>query len=638
MISDEESPLRKAEREIYTVDGIAPKRRSLLREKKVDVSEDWNQPSDHPTQELMTHNKNKTTSFFKNLFGVSLVMLCIAVFILGLSFITGNNNISSKKVAIDIATKSFVDGGEDLLVNVSVVNRNKLPLELATVILEYPEGGEQDSGASARIIRDIGTIGVGDTHQESFTIQLYGQEGSEKDITTTVQFRVPGSNAVYDTQESVRVVVRSSPVLFTLQAPEQVVPNQEVLLVFNFSSNASSILSNSAIILQYPPGFTMTRSVPDATTDNRIWYIGDIAPGTNRTITVYGTFAGSVNDAKTIRASLGAQNPKNEKLLDTTYNSVVQVITLTSAFLDARIKVSGSDASATDMIAVPANNNVSIDIPWENVTGTQITNAEIRVRLSGSAYDPANVQVPSGFFDTLNNQIIWTKQQQPGLATINPGTKGSVGFSINPKTIGLGSVSNPQIIISVDISGFQAGGSKLSTEGVDTKKIVINSDLNLLVKTVHYGGQLQNSGPMPPKVNTETTYTLDWQVTNMRNKVSNVKVSTILPLYINYKNAVLPQNEAQNVSYNTVTRELIWNVGDVPAGVGGTSPARSVGIKVGITPTLAQIGSPVPLSNAITISGKDTFTGSTITVTRQATTTQVFNDISTVGADGKIVP
>lgn len=629
MINDENSRLRKLEHQLYATDMIAPPKRSILHDDDHEVPDDWVDPSMEPVR--FKKPGLDATSFFKNLFRAALVFLVVACIVLGISMLSGNNTISTKNVDITLTTKSFADGGESLPVQVSVVNRNRVPLELATLVLEYPEGSAEDSGALARITRDAGTIGAGETHQEAFTVQLYGQEGSQKQLTAHLEFRVPGSNAVYDKDEIAAVTVRTSPVRLTLTATDKAIPNQEVPFKFTIIGNGTATLGDTTLIVQYPDGFTFTRSDVQPTSGNNIWYLGDLPPGVNRTITAYGTIAGGSNDLKTIRASIGVQSKKNEKLLDTTYNSVAQTITMTSSFLKTNLSLNDK---TTSTVAVTGSEDIQVILPWQNVTGAELTNVEIRVRLGGSAYDPSKVKSSTAFFDSANNQLVWTKQESSVLASVAPGQEGTFSFAIAPRAT---NVTNPTITFTVDIAGIQSGGVALTATGVDTKKAVVSSDLNLLAKTLHYGGQIQNSGPMPPAANKETTYTVDLQVTNVRNKVSGVKVATILPVNVVWKNMVLPQSEAANVSYNSVTREVVWNVGDVPAGTGTTTSPRSVAIKVGITPSLNQVGLRPDMTGEFRITGKDMFTNTDILFTKKAVTTLLLNDISTTGADGKVV-
>lgn len=631
MISDDKSFLRKAERDLYTVDGITPKQRSFLHEKKTDTPDDW------IDQELVSIPSTpmaspRTPSLFKKIFFGSLGLLFVAVVIFGVSYLSGGNAISTKNVDVAITAKTFVDGGEDLPVNITVVNRNRLPLELTTLVLEYPEGNGTNPDAVIRATRDIGTIGIGDTHNESFKIKLYGEENSEKKITGYLEFRVPGSNAVYSKDEIVAVTIRTSPVRLTFDAPANAIPNQEIPLKFTLVGNGTEVLPNTAFILEYPAGFTFTRANPQPTTATHVWYLGDVPPGANRTITVYGTFSGSINEAKTIRASIGSQNIKNETLLDRVYNTITQVIPLSNAFLDARFVIKGSDAPT---IPITASDTVDVSIPWRNTLSGKLTNAQVEVILGGSAYDPARVRPISGYFDSVNNKIVWTRQHVQEFASLDPGASGTITFQIQPRIFTAGQIaSSPVITLGLNISGFDNAGIKQSAIGIDKKTLAIGSDMNFTARTTHTSGLLQNIGPMPPQANKETTYTLEWQLTNSRNRVTDVRVVTVLPNYVSWKSVVAPTTEQAKVSFNEVTRELVWNVGEVPAGTGTSLPPKTLSLKVGITPSIAQKGTVPQLTNDITVTGTDTFANKALEIIRRPLDTQLSNDGFGPGSDG----
>lgn len=634
MIEDNRSRLYKMSQELYTTDIKNSDKRSRLHQEKVVYEDDW-KAKQVDTSFTPMIVKKPSTSFFKKLFFGSLVCLVIALIVFAVSFLGGGNTISEKNVDIVITTKSYVDGGEQLPVEVTLTNKNKLPIELATLVLEYPEGNQEAanaSGALARITREIGNIPAGATHQESFSIQLYGAENSERTIHARIDFRVQGSNAIYNKEQPTAVTIRTSPVTITLTAPEQVVPNQEIPLKFSIVGNGTATLPNTAMILEYPSGFTFNRAEPAPSYGGTVWYLGDLPPGTNRTITVYGSLVGSVTDLKTIRASIGRQSDRNEQQLDTTYNTLAQVIPLTNAFLDAKIEVANQTGSA---VAIASNQQVRVRVTYRNTLSVPITNAELTIGLSGAAYDQGLVEPAAGFFDSLNNKIRWTIQQDPKLASIGPGESGSVNFSIRPRQLTGSSVSaNPTINVVLDVMGYQSGGAKLTAVAVDTKTFTINSDLNVLAHSIHYTGAIQNSGPMPPAPNKETTYTLEFRITNTRNRIAGAKLITKLPTYVSWKEVILPQVETQNVSYNQVTRELVWDIGDVQGG--STSASRTLSVKVGITPSTNQVGTAPLLTDSLTLTGRDTFTNQDLTITKLPLSTQVLNDGNGPGTYGQV--
>ena len=631
MTDDDTSRLRRIERELYTTDIQPPAKRGFLHDKKVDAPKDWGE-LEKKIETAKFAGSTSPGSLFKKIFLGSLAVFVLSLGFLGVSFLVGDNSISATNVDVVVTAKTFVDGGENLPVDVTVVNKNKLPLELATLVLEYPDGGSENAGTTARISRDIGSLGVGESRDETFAVQLYGPENSQKQITAHLEFRVSGSNAVYDKDEAANITIRTSPVQLTLDAPDKAIPNQEIPLKFTITGNGAATLPDTALVLQYPDGFTFTRAEPMPSYESNVFYLGDVPPGANRTITVYGTLSGSSQDIKTIRGAVGLQNKKSEQLLDTTYNSIAQVIPLTNAFLDAQITTIGRPG---DTVPVAAGSEVKVSIPWRSTLAARLSNAEIHVHLSGSAFDPASVQPSGGFYDATNNEITWTRQQDPTLGDIDPGGSGSVDFSFVPKqTNGTVSIVNPAVNVSVDVQGIPAGGVRLAATGVAKKTFVVMSDLSLISKTIHYSGSIANTGPMPPTPGKETTYAVQWQITNSRNRVTGVSVSTILPINVKWKNVIVPATETANIVYNDVTRTLVWNVGEVPAGTGSTLPARTLSIKLGVTPSTTQRGGTIDLTNDLRLVGHDEFTKADISTTKHGSTTRVLNDTSTVGTDG----
>lgn len=632
-ISDEHSRLRKMNSDLYMTDIQPPNKRAILHGDRTQAPNDWTTSQKKEPSMTLSRDTKQTPKIFKRMFLGSFAFLLVAGLIFGSSFLLGGNSISSNNVSLSITTKSFVDGGEDLPVEVSIINKNKLPLELATLILEYPTGGDENLNAVSRISRSIGSLAVGDTRVESFNLKLYGIQNSQKTITARLEFHVQGSNAIYDRNEPATVTIRTSPANLALTLPDKITPNQELPIVFTVTGNGTATLATTAMIVQYPDGFTFTKAEPSPSFGNNIWYLGDLPPGANRVITVKGAFSGGSSDLKTIRASIGMQNAKNEQVLDTTYNTLAQVVPLSGIFLDTRLVVSDDTESKT--VAINSGQRVSVKVFWKNTLTVPISNAQISVNLSGSAYDPTKTEPASGFFDDSNNKIIWTKDQNQEFASISPGASGSVSFSLITKDIS-STVVNPKIIASVDVLGYQSGGVKLSATAVDTKTLVVNSDINLLTTTLHYGGSISNSGAMPPVVGKETTYSLQFQVVNLRNRASNVVIATSLPLYVSWKAILVPQSEAANVTYNQVTRQLLWNVGEVPAGTGGNLPAKQITLKVGITPISSQIGSSPELTGSVTLTGHDEYTGQDLTVTKRPFITRLLNDGDGPGILGQI--
>jgi hypothetical protein len=214
-----------------------------------------------------------------------------------------------------------------------------------------------------------------------------------------------------------------------------------------------------------------------------------------------------------------------------------------------------------------------------------------------------------------------------------------VSFSVSPLSlysVAGGITSNPVVNIDVDISGKQA------TQGFDvnelknsTSAIVrIISDVGLTTKALYYSGPFTNSGPIPPKVEQKTTYTVTWTLSNTANNISGVKVNSTLPPWVDFVGSILPASEA--LTYNSSTKEIVWDADRIPRGTGITGATRSVSFQVSISPSLSQVGTSPILINDAVLTGHDDFANVDVKVKKTSLNTRLYSDPS-FHYDGSVV-
>jgi len=112
---------------------------------------------------------------------------------------------------------------------------------------------------------------------------------------------------------------------------------------------------------------------------------------------------------------------------------------------------------------------------------------------------------------------------------------------------------------------------------------------------------------LPPTVGEKTTYTVFWQVENSWNDVNNVKVKTQLPDNVFITGSFFP--EEAKFTYDSVSREIVWNVGDVEAFSGGDGEPITLAFQIEFIPDSSQIGKKPLLISETDILGEDSFTG-----------------------------
>ena len=105
-------------------------------------------------------------------------------------------------------------------------------------------------------------------------------------------------------------------------------------------------------------------------------------------------------------------------------------------------------------------------------------------------------------------------------------------------------------------------------------------------------------------------------------------MSASLPQGVEWKGQVSPPSE--KITYNPDNRKVQWNIGSVFSGTGFTYSPREVFFKVGITPSLNQVGTVPTLMSITNLSYFDAYVETDMKESVSAVTTQ-YSDGFTFG-------
>jgi hypothetical protein len=316
--------------------------------------------------------------------------------------------------------------------------------------------------------------------------------------------------------------------------------------------------------------------------------------------------------------------------MQTALVSVSHSILLRRPFLALSLLIDGN--SGNEYITEKGK-TLRVGVSWENNLPSRATDAQIIVSLNGALYDPASVVPEVGYYRADQGTIVWDSSSDGMLSSIEPGARGQKSFSVNVRgpSTGVYALKNPSFNISATISARGPAGAGESGGAVQTKTttaVKLLADLSLSSRLLRYGGNFSNSGPVPPKVGNQTSYTVIWSLSNAFNDLANARVSATLPSYMTFLKNISPSNE--NVSYDAVSGSLVWEVGDVKSGVGIGGAPREVEFQVAIVPPDNLSGTTPIVVGEASAQGDDKFTGrQVISATRPPLTTR-FGDASFV--------
>ncbi len=568
------------------------------------------------------------TSVFKKIFVGSIAFFVLALGYVSFQFFFGGNTVSNENITISIFGNTFTDGGEDLPLQIQIVNKNNTDLDLVDLVVEYPKSSVGDlTEGTERLRESIGTIPAGAIHNENVNVILYGEQGSIRPVRVAIEYRVEGSNAIFVKEKMYEVTINTTPINLSLDAPTEVTPNQDVTLALKTSLNSTRSLDNVLIKLDYPVGFQFVSAEPKPTLGNNVWDLDELKPGEEHDIYIQGRMLDVFDgEEKTFHISSGTQSTSDKSMLDVVYNTLTHTISIKKPFIQAQLYINGAYAKE---YAAGAKTPIQGQIRWKNNLDSVVNDMVIRAKITGSALDRKEINEQQGFYSSSEDVIIWDKNTDDRFAEVNPGENGTLGFSLASLPLYSttnGIVSDPTITIEISVSGKQASQGNILKEvkSGETKTIRMISDVGLVSKALYYVGPFKNTGPIPPKAEQETTYTVVWSVSNSSNSLSKVEVHATLPQLVRFVGTTLPEDGS--LKYNASTKEISWNVGNVPKGTGLSSSTREMAFQIAFTPSLSQAGTAPTLMNEATLTGHDNFANVNVKVSKALLTIRLFND------------
>lgn len=603
-------------------------REGVLHQISHKAPEDWQ--SDIKINNDNKKMKKQSTSVFKYFFIAMVIFFIGAIGFAIYMFSNGGVSVSNDNIDIIVLGNAFAKGGEELPIQIEIVNRNKANLELANLIVEYPKGASDIQTDVVRLPYDsIGTISPGQSITRNIKVVLFGTEKLTRNIKISLEYHPEGSNAIFSKNTEYPVTISMAPISLNIGAPASISSDQP--FSFNITTTLNTALPEGNTILQmtYPSNFVFDSAIPAPSIGNSVWDLSKLSVNNNIPITIKGRLVGQDGDEQIFHVYAGATNQNNQSIVSVVYNSLLQSILISKPFLEARILVNNQDLPS---YTASGGQNINSGISWANNLPNRITDAQIIASVSGNALDKSFIPVSGGFYDSANNQIIWDKNSIPELGSIEPGARGSISFSF--KSLSLVGISNvikePQIVLDVSIKGRQPSeGSTFGDVNNFNKKIIkILTDFQIAASATYY------SGVMPPKAENETKYIINWTLSNSANNITSASARSILPIYVNW--AGIAPGSTENIIYNEITREVTWNIGTVKANT-GFGLNREASFIVSLKPSLSQVGSVPQLMKDVYLSGTDSFTSTLIKSTRGPITTSITNDPSYQYGDERVI-
>jgi hypothetical protein len=576
----------------------------------------------------------------------SIALFAVASVAFGAYFFVGPGFLSASPKNVDITVQGplSVSSGEPVRLQVTVRNRNSVALELANLVVHYPDGTRSAADFLTTLTESthpLGSIDQGGERQGTVVAVFIGNQGDEGHVDVELEYRTADSNAIFVAKSGYDFTFTTSPVSVTLEGNTEVISGQPITLTATIRSAGVSQLRDVVVDAHYPFGFTESEVSPKRKGD--LWELGDLNPGDTRTIVIQGAIVGQERDDRVFTVRAGTRTDTTHKAIDTTLAESNLHTTLSKPFLALTTSV---NQTAVESASIQPGTSVNVVIGYRNTLATPITNAVIVAKVSGSGIASSTVfRATDGFYRSADKTILFDKTTTRGeLATIAPGGKGTVSFSFTaPTQTALDGVTNPTFDFSVNAAGKRTNESGVpeTLQSAITESVKYATAVKLFAATYYALNPFGSTGPKPPQVGKETTYAIVFSVTNTTNSLKNAVVKAQLPPYVRWTGVFSPAQE--HVSFSTTDGTLQWDLGEVLGDTGENQahPPRQIAIAIAVTPSQSQVGQAPDLVYNPSLSAVDVFTDTPVTATTRNPSTDLVNEYGEAGgatvADGKVI-
>ncbi len=563
-------------------------------------------------------------------FGVIIAIIAAAA----VWYVVKKGSFTETGASVFITGPNQVRSGKLLTYEINYKNDNRVDINNAVLRIYYPEDFKPEDNSKfseegPNILKvDLGTVKSRDTGKIILNGKVFSPKGVLMYLRTNLRYQPAKFSSQFETGSQLGINVIPTPMRLEIQAPQNVSSGDEVNYLVTYRNDGDEAFNDLKIKIDYPEQFTFSDSSPKVSEGDNIWYIGELAPGREGKIFVSGKLLGEHDQIKTVKVYVGAIN-KDEFV---SYNEESTNTKIVGSPLAITQTVNG----LTDLNA-NVGDRLEFEINYKNNGNIGLKDVIITEKLNSSVLDYSTLNLKGGSFNTDTKTITWKASDIKDLKNLESGQDGTIIFSVKIKDIiPIANANDKNFVISSvakidspDVPTLVPMNKIISGNKMDIK---LNSKLVLDVKGYYTDLSIPNSGPIPPKVGEETTYTMHWSMINISNDIADAKVKATLPTNTTMTGVIFP--DGARIDYNERNNSIIWDIGNVMAGSGILSIPQEASFQIKIKPSPDQVNREVKLLGESKITARDLFTGENLEKTAGDKSTNLIEDKTIVGADG----
>jgi len=582
----------------------------------------------------MTENRKKMLKTI----GIAVGAIAAIALILVVVYQVRKSLFNESRVVVSVNGPTEAKSGQLLTYEINYNNNNRASLEGATLRINYPEGFKPEDNSAYKAesptvsVVDIGEIRGNENRKIIFSGKAYSPKGTLMYIKADLLYTPSNSSSQFDSKGQLGVNVTSTPMTLEIMAPQGMASGDALDYQVSYKNVGAEDFENIRIKVDFPDGFIFSKAEPAVSESANIWYIGHLSAGAEGKIVISGKLQGDRDQIKNVTAYIGTIDQGQF----VSYNEEGTSTKIMASPLSISQIVNGSTNFSAN-----AGDALGFEIHYRNDGDLGLRNVNIKESFDSLVLDYSTLEMDGGAYDTDNRTIEWKASDHPELASLAPGQGGVIRFSIRVKNVipiendntknfvisSVVKIDSPDISTPLEMNKIIAG---------NRMDIKLKSKLIMDVKGYYNDPLISNSGPIPPTVGQETSYTIHLKAGNVSNDITDAKIDVVLPTGVVMTNVTYPADA--KIVYNERTNSLTWTIGTMQVGEGILSslPLREVAFQIKIKPSLDQAGEKVDLIKSASFSAKDSFTGDNLVAQSGSKTTLLTEDLSIPATGWKV--
>lgn len=537
----------------------------------------------------------------------------------------GTKQVNASHIKMDITAPAHFTAGGVLTYTVSVQNTSNVNWTVADVLFTPPGGFVfQDSTpvgqvSQQNIAASLGALASGETKTFSVSGRLIGEEGE----TALARVEVSISPINFQKEniiasQTATTIIGALPLDISVEAAKSAAVGERIATIIHVRNLSDISIEGAALKLSPPPGMQLAVEdsgfSPDFSVIDSFWKLPTIKPLDE--IVRYGVLY--VNGSPGDRRELGVSVVQQQKDRMFTLRQISHVVAVTSSQLTVAQTFNKETASS---LIVAAGQRIDGAVQYKNTGSTGLTDAIVRVRFEGTGLDSSTIKLTSGAYDPITNTITWTAASVAALKNILPGSGGEIPYSFQILPYNKFALApngkNQQLIAtaSLDSPDLPTPTGQARQVISDRFLMPVQTGILLGVDSFYDDGRLgiTSTGPLPPAVGQQTTYTLRTRIGSTLNDIEKMKVVIILPDGVAYTNKFY--KTAGEIDFNDRTNTMTWTMPVMDGLTGRAVPPQELDMQIAITPGENVRGQEVRLMKSVQATGTDSFTDGAVQAT-----------------------